>query len=468
MNILAQPPTVSAFPRQPIFPPQISIGSFAPSPPTSTTLYFSTFYPLITMGNCASAGPVVSEEEKQQHQRAEKSMKETKARLELQSKILLLGSGDSGKSTVLKQMRLINNVPFSPQETEHFRQLLFDNITGGLKTLLAALPDMQLDLVPEDGYQNLYSDSDGAARAGYVKGWAPGEYGGGAVAAVVRQRLAEPGMSDDGVNAAAGDSMTADLALIETAPSLRDGDPFPLKYLGAVLRLWNEPIVQQAWVRANEAALPENLPYLIASIPRLFAPGYAPTSQDIVHSRVRTTGITETAFKLKSRIGTRTTERELLVVDVGGQKSERRKWIHCFQDVTSILFLVSLSGYDQCLFEDHEVNQMRDSMAIWESICSSQWFKDTSIILFLNKDDLFQQKILTSPLKPYFPEYDGPEGDVVAARKFFKQQLTLIAIRSGRSKDKEVYLHVTNATDTAMLTVVLAAVTECYRYAREP
>lgn len=42
------------------------------------------------------------------------------------------------------------------------------------------------------------------------------------------------------------------------------------------------------------------------------------------------------------------------MVDVGGQKSERRKWIHCFQDVTSILFLVSLSGYDQCLVEDRD------------------------------------------------------------------------------------------------------------------
>jgi G-protein alpha subunit len=43
-----------------------------------------------------------------------------------------------------------------------------------------------------------------------------------------------------------------------------------------------------------------------------------------------------------------------MMVDVGGQKSERRKWIHCFQDVTSILFLVSLSGYDQCLVEDKD------------------------------------------------------------------------------------------------------------------
>ena len=89
----------------------------------------------------------------------------------------------------------------------------------------------------------------------------------------------------------------------------------------------------------------------------------------------------------------------MLMVDVGGQKSERRKWIHCFQDVTSILFLVSLSGYDQCLVEDRDAvralfqvsfdvhfpfkNQMQDAMTIWDSICHSQWFKQTSIVSVL-------------------------------------------------------------------------------------
>jgi hypothetical protein len=79
---------------------------------------------------------------------------------------------------------------------------------------------------------------------------------------------------------------------------------------------------------------------------RLFLPEYVPTEQDIVRCRARTTGITETVFQLR--------DHEMLMVDVGGQKSERRKWIHCFQDVTSILFLVSLSGYDQCLVEDKD------------------------------------------------------------------------------------------------------------------
>lgn len=41
----------------------------------------------------------------------------------------------------------------------------------------------------------------------------------------------------------------------------------------------------------------------------------------------------------------------LRMVDVGGQRSERRKWIHCFDNVTSIIFLAAVSEYDQVLYE---------------------------------------------------------------------------------------------------------------------
>ena len=40
--------------------------------------------------------------------------------------------------------------------------------------------------------------------------------------------------------------------------------------------------------------------------------------------------------------------------DVGGQRSERKKWIHCFENVNCLLFLVAISGYDQCLVEDKD------------------------------------------------------------------------------------------------------------------
>jgi len=146
------------------------------------------------------------------------------------------------------------------------------------------------------------------------------------------------------------------------------------------------------------------------------------------------------------------------MVDVGGQKSERRKWIHCFQDVTSILFLVSLSGYDQCLVEDRDANQMQDAMTIWDSICHSQWFKQTSIILFLNKDDLFQKKIKTSDIKNFFPDFDGEAGNAIAGRDYFKKRFGRLAQKAGRAKEREIYIHITTATDTELLRVIMAAV----------
>ncbi|KAK0452847.1 heterotrimeric G-protein alpha subunit, GPA2-like protein [Desarmillaria tabescens] len=329
------------------------------------------------------------------HREAEKELKEAKAKLAIQVKVLLLGSGDSGKSTVLKQMRLIHKIPFSPQEIEWYRQLTFDNITGGLKCILDAMEDMGLK-VSENNID--YID------------------------------------------------------IIYNARYLRDGEPFPLEYYKPLKALWADAGVRKAWRRGNEAALPENLDYFFSDLNRLFDPLYQPTEQDIIRCRARTIGIKETVFCLR--------ERELTMVDVGGQKSERRKWIHCFQDVTSILFLVSLSGYDQCLVEDKDANQMQDAMTIWDSICHSQWFKYTSIILFLNKNDLFEKKVPHSDIKNFFPDFDGDVGDVRAGRDYFRRRFSKLATKARRHKEREIYIHITTATDTAMLRVVMAAVEE--------
>lgn len=64
----------------------------------------------------------------------------------------------------------------------------------------------------------------------------------------------------------------------------------------------------------------------------------------MLHARLRTTGITETLFEMR--------DVNFRMMDVGGQRSERKKWIHCFEGVQCLLFMVALSGYDQCLVED--------------------------------------------------------------------------------------------------------------------
>lgn len=80
------------------------------------------------------------------------------------------------------------------------------------------------------------------------------------------------------------------------------------------------------------------------SLDRIFKPGWLPDNQDMLQARLRTTGITETLFELG--------QMNFRMMDVGGQRSERKKWIHCFEGVQCLLFMVALSGYDQCLVED--------------------------------------------------------------------------------------------------------------------
>lgn len=138
-------------------------------------------------------------------------------------------------------------------------------------------------------------------------------------------------------------------------------------------------------------------------IKRIGAAGYVPSEADVLHARTKTTGISETKF--------RAGQLSIHMFDVGGQRSERKKWIHCFEAVTSIIFCVALSEYDQVLLEENSQNRMNESLVLFESVVNSRWFvvrpfsrvsgcsagadalirrQRTSIILFLNKIDIFR------------------------------------------------------------------------------
>ncbi|XP_038041329.1 guanine nucleotide-binding protein G(o) subunit alpha isoform X3 [Anas acuta] len=228
---------------------------------------------------------------------------------------------------------------------------------------------------------------------------------------------------------------------------MEDTEPFSPELLSAMMRLWADSGIQECFNRSREYQLNDSAQYYLDSLDRIGAADYQPTEQDILRTRVKTTGIVETHFTFKNL--------HFRLFDVGGQRSERKKWIHCFEDVTAIIFCVALSGYDQVLHEDETTNRMHESLMLFDSICNNKFFIDTSIILFLNKKDLFAEKIKKSPLTICFPEYTGPNTYEDAAA-YIQAQFE----SKNRSPNKEIYCHMTCATDTNNIQVVFDAVTD--------
>lgn len=149
-------------------------------------------------------------------------------------------------------------------------------------------------------------------------------------------------------------------SIILSLPPQLESDILPGDIADALKSLWKDPGVREAVTRSREFQLNDSATYYFNSLDRMAAPSYLPTDQDILRSRVKTTGITETTFKVG--------ELTYKLFDVGGQRSERKKWIHCFENVTALVFLVSLSEYDQMLYEDESVVRFcSDSRSIFPS-----------------------------------------------------------------------------------------------------
>ena len=142
------------------------------------------------------------------------------------------------------------------------------------------------------------------------------------------------------------------------------------------------------------------------------------------------------------------------VFDVGGQRSERRKWIHYFDNVEAIIFITAISEYDQVLYEDDSTNRMIESMNLFSSICNSNYFYSTAVILFLNKKDLFMEKIQRVNITAAFPDYDGGQ-NYAEAVAFIKSKFSDLNMFPEK---KTIYMHETCATDTNQVQLVISSV----------
>jgi len=179
----------------------------------------------------------------------------------------------------------------------------------------------------------------------------------------------------------------------------------------------------------------DSAPHFFGEIDRIASDDYQPTDNDILLVRIQTTGIRTAKFEVENN--------KFTIVDVGGQRNERSKWVHQFAVVDAVLFVCSLSCYDQNLFEEDEVNAMQESIRLFALVVNNRYFRSTSMILFLNKRDLFDDKIAHKSIKSAFPDYDGPEKDGPAALTYITKVFSDMA-----QHGKEIYTHITTATNS--------------------
>ncbi|CBQ70167.1 probable guanine nucleotide-binding protein alpha-4 subunit [Sporisorium reilianum SRZ2] len=196
--------------------------------------------------------------------------------------------------------------------------------------------------------------------------------------------------------------------------------------------------------------------YFLDNYTRLTARAYSPTDDDILHSRVRTLGVTQDVFRV---------DRSLLyrIYDVGGSRSQRTAWAPFLDDVESIIFLAPLSAFDQPLVEDPATNRLADTFTLFNQIVSNPLLQHATMILFLNKIDLLEKKLRQGVrLQRYWPEYGG-DNDFEAVWRWFRAKFRDCLRRAedelgAGERRRRLYVHTTVATSTVQIRAILMSV----------
>jgi len=350
-------------------------------------------------------------------------------------RLLLLGAGESGKSTFVKQMRIINDVAFTEAELDEYRKLIHVSIVRGLQVLLQA-----------------------------------------------KKKLGVPFQTE-------GLEPQADMALaFNSYHSINRSNMADIAVLCQLL--WSDPALKEVFRRRAEFQVMDSIGYFLDNLDRIKAGDYVPSNQDILYARRTTREISE--FRIRMQ------EVDFVFLDVGGQRTQREKWFDLFsQEITATLFMASASEFDQRLREDARENRLKESMIIFRTLVNNSGFRETPFILFLNKMDLLEEKVWAGAagtagtsataetstgkqgtISDYFDEFNEDDSAVIAkysqGRKFGRDPVNLEDVKTfilsmflrnvndrksaGTSFRKAVYHHFTIATDTDNIRLVFQSV----------
>lgn len=326
-------------------------------------------------------------------------------------KLLLLGTGESGKTTIIKQMKILHVQGFSVSERAEKANLIRHNIHESIHDIV---DNMNILNIPLQKPKNEYSRE-------YI------------------------------------------LKLGPEGPT-----KYTEEYFDHVRTLWRDGGVRECFRRSNEYQLIDSAEYFLDRIDLIEKTDYVPSDADILRCRQKTTGIQKIEFKVKVPKSMQGGVQEFWMFDVGGQRGERKKWIQVFEGINAIWFLVACSDFDQTLREDATQNRLKEALALFEDVWQSRFLLEAGLILFLNKQDLLESKVAQGrSIAPYFPKYNEFEaaGDEYTRTKLFIRSLFVDLITKKRERraldasaerfviaearrPRECYFHFTTATDT--------------------
>ncbi|KAJ5075950.1 guanine nucleotide-binding protein alpha-4 subunit-related [Anaeramoeba ignava] len=306
------------------------------------------------MGNCEAETDGQDKGLQKRNKTINNLLKKQKNQIDKEKKLLLLGGGESGKSTIFKQMKLLQDGDFDKDQLDDAKPIVYINCLSQIQILIFAAEKLGIQIENVEIAENL-------------------------------KRISP------------------------------EGTFWTKEIQQGIKTLWKDSGIKEIFkYRNRKFQLNDSAQYFFDNIDR-FTLDFTPTKQDVLRLRVKTTGIHETEFRIHGV--------KFRLVDVGGQRNERKKWIHCFEGVTSVIFCVSLIEYAQTLREEAQVNRMTEALSLFREICTSPWFTKSSIVLFLNKKDLIDEQLKEVPLSSYFPDFNGyttEEAIKFIEKKFFE------------------------------------------------
>ncbi|KAF9089629.1 guanine nucleotide-binding protein subunit alpha, partial [Mortierella sp. AM989] len=355
----------------------------------------------------ASAVPVISRAEQKKAKAVsdaiDKTLRADKERLQKErgAKLLILGPSETGKTTVLKQLKLLYGRKGLDAERQTYRKVVHLNTMKAIQALCYGLQRANIPLEHAENIAHLET----VMRL---------------EATLKRYSITSIGFTNPAIPRKITDAKAETDMFLDMVPAIK--------------ALWADGGIQETYRTVTNLNIQDSARYFLDSVDRIADLNYVPTDGDILQARVRTLAVSEHFFNIDGVT--------YKIFDVGGQKSLRKYWAPYFDDVNAIIFMVALSAYDQTCEDDERLNRLEECMSLFNSIANHKLFEITSFLLFLNKIDVFQQKLESGSLvSDHFPEYKGPN-DYANATMFFQQQF----LHQCKDTTKQVYTHFTHAT----------------------